>query len=257
MLITQDPLRPEALEGLADGRQLLTILNRLQSEAGAAINGGLTLANDFRVVLPGIEVVTPDDWTLLTPTPASGFVDVGVANGYGPFSVRKEPGGTAWIQGIVQRAAGAPAIFTEIAPLPAGYEPQYAQRRPGESTGLNFAVWDVSDAGSVRFLAGNPTNDFHVSGSWVAADKSLPPWPKPVEVRLTDRRVLATTQVRAVVAAARTHDGSAGILSAASFPGAYIRAPAKPDEPRLLVLPRIDGLRPLVRYTLTLWAFME
>jgi hypothetical protein len=253
--ITQDPLRPEALAGLKDPRALLTALNRLQAETGAILNGGATIANDFRLVVAGIEVVTPDDWTQLAP--ANGFTDVGVANGYGPFSVRKEPGGTAWIQGIVKRAAGAPALFTEIAPLPAGFAPQYAQRRPGESTGLAFAVWDVSASGSVRYLAGNPTNDFHVSGSWVAVDKSLPPWPKPVGVRLTDERVGSTTQVRAVVAGGRSSDGSAGLPSVASFPGAFIRPPARPGEPRLLVLPRIDGLRPLTRYALTLWVFLE
>src|SRR4029453_16744476 len=65
--ITLDPLRPEALAGLKEPRGLLTTLNRLQTETGAVLNAGATLANAWNAVFTGVELVTPDDWEALTP----------------------------------------------------------------------------------------------------------------------------------------------------------------------------------------------
>ena len=260
--ITQDPLRPEALKGVEDPRQLLTALNRLQSEAGAVLNGGATLANAWRVVLPGVEIVTPDEWTALTPL--NSFADIGPTNSAGSLAVRKLPNGLVELREAVNRPAGAPASFTPIANLPAGHGPSAALRRVADAAGAH-GVYDVIPASGatpakVRWVAGTPTTAFWLAGGmWEAADKSLPAWPTPVTVRLADRRIGTSTSVsvRHVLCAARTADGSAGILSTVSFPGAYIQAPSKPDEPRLLVLPRIDGLLPNLRYSLTLWAFLE
>lgn len=256
--ITQDPLRPEALEGLKEPRGLLTTLNRLQAEAGAILNSGATLANAWRAVLTGVEVVTPSEWTGLTAT--NGFVD-GATGQIGPFAARKCPlTKRVEVREVVKRAAGAPGGVTVVADLPAGYGPATYLIRTAECDG-GHGVYDVvpasgSTPAQLRWVSGTPTTRFYLNGgSWQAEDPGIPPWEKPVTVRLVDRR--APSVVRLVLCLARTADGATGIASTVTFPGAYIQPPQEPGDPRLLVLPRIDGLKPERRYSLTLWAFFE
>lgn len=254
--ITQDPLLPGALEGLKDERQLLTVLNRLQSEAGSVLNGGATLANAWRVVLTGVELVPPDEWVPLTPM--GSFTDLA-----GNFAVRKDPyTRRVEVREALARAAGAPPAGTQFAALPAGFGPSsYCVRVADCDSG--HGAYDVVPASGatpaqLRWQKGTPTAAFWLSGgSWQAEDPSIPPWEKPLTVRLVDRRVSASTTVRLVLCVARTADASAGILSTVTFPGASLQAPQKPGDAFLLVLPRVDGLKPGVRYTLTLWAFLE
>jgi hypothetical protein len=258
--ITNDPIRAEILEGLKDPRPLLAAVNRLQQEAATILNGGATLANAWRVMFPAVEVVVPDDWVPLTPI--NGFADIGPANGAGAFAVRKWPDGRVEVREAVNRGAGAPAAFTVIADLPAGFGPNTSLRRVSDAAGVH-GVYDViaatgSAPAKLRWVAGTPTVSFWLSGGqWAAADKSLPAWDKPVSLRLTDKRVSASTGVREVLCVGRTQDGSAALLSRVTVTGAYVQPPARPGEPFLLVLPRMDGLVPGIRYTLTLWAFLE
>lgn len=259
--ITQEPLRPDALKGVEDPRQLLTVVNRLLQEAGNVLNGGATLTNAWRVVLPGVEVITPDEWVPLTAL--NGFADAGPGAGAPGLAARKDPyTRRVEVREVVSRAAGAPAAFTTIANLPAGYGPAAAVRRVADAAGAH-GVYDVTAATAstpalLRWVAGTPTTSFWFSGgSWQAEDSSIPAWEKPVTVRLTDTRISASTRVRHVLCFAQTVDNRGGLLPTVTFPGASIQAPQKNGEPFLLALPRIDGLKPTLRYTLTLWAFLE
>lgn len=258
--ITQDPLLQEGVRGIEDPRQLLAVINRLQSESGAILNGGATLANAWRVVLTGVEVVVPEEWTPLAPL--NSFADIGPSNSAGALAVRKLPSGLVQLREAVNRPAGAPASFTPIAELPAGHGPVAATRRVADAAGAH-GVYDIIPASGgapakVRWVAGVPTTAFWLAGGmWEAADKSLPAWEKPVTCRLADRRLSPSTIVRLVLCVARTQDDSAALLSTVTFPGAEVTPPQKGGEPFLLVLPRIDGLRPGRRYSLTLWAFLE
>jgi hypothetical protein len=256
--VTQEPLQPKAFEGLKEPGLLMAAFNRLQGEAGI-LNAGLTLANARRVVLADKELVTPaSEWTTLSLLAAGGFDDTGVANGYAPLSVLKQADGVAFIQGRLQRAAGAPPALTAIAQLPPGYAPASAQRRVGDATGYTLGVWHVDAGGSLRYLAGDPTNDFSVSGSWVAADKSLPAWSTSFRCRLPVENANPNKLVvRSVLIAARSATtADAGLLAVTSV---YAPAVERVDGERFpnLVLPRIDGLREGTRYRLTLWAFLE
>ena len=258
--ITLDQLRLEGLKGLQEPEHLLETLNRLQSEVGAVLNGGATLANAWRISFPSVEIVTPSEWAPLTPL--NGFADAAPA-GFGAFAARKTPGGRVELREVVKRASGAPAIGTAIALLPAGYAPRYALRRPGTTGIPSVAVYDVqpasgATAGSVRWIAGDPTAQFWLDGgSWQAEDRSLPEWSTPVALRVADPRVTGSTKVRLVLAEARSADGSAGIPSVLAFPGARLERPTGQGEGFRLVLPRIDGLREERRYTLSLTGLLE
>lgn len=255
-IITQDPLRPDGLAGIEDPRQLITTVNRIQAEAAAILNGGATLANAWRVVVTGVEVVVPSEWTPLTPL--NGFADF-----VGNFAVRKDPfTKRVEVREGVNRGAGAPAAGTVIANLPAGFGPaSYGVRVASSDTG--HGTYDLFPASGgnpaqLRWQGGTPTTNFWLNaGSWQPEDPSIPTWAKPVTCRLTDKRITPSTLVRLVLCVAKTQDGSALLPSVVTFPGASIQAPQKPGEPFLLVLPRIDGLVSGRRYTLALWAFLE
>lgn len=254
--ITNDPLRAEALEGLKDARFLLAAFNRLQQETATILNGGSTLANAWRVVFPAVEVVVPDDWVPLAAI--NGFSDfVGnLAVRKCPFTKRVE------VREGVNRGAGAPAAGTVIANLPAGFGPASYGVRVADAGG-GHGTYDLNPASGgtpaqLRWQSGTPTATFWLNaGSWHPDDYSLPSWAKPLQLRLTDKRVTPATVVRLVLCVARTQDGSAGIISTATFPGAFVQPPTRAGEPHLLVLPRIDGLKAGLRYRLTLWAFLE
>jgi hypothetical protein len=257
--ITQDEIRPEDLEGLKKSGHLLTVINQLQGEAAGALNGGLMLSNFWRVVLTGVEVVTPEEWAPLAPL--NGFADA-AGGGAGAFAARKDPlTNRVELREVVNRPAGAPAATTVIARLPAGYGPLTYVVRVSECDS-GHGAYDVVPATSatpaqIRYQKGTPTAAFWLNGgSWQAADPSIPPWSKPVTLLV--RNPFGARVVRHVLCEARTADGGASaILSTVRFPGAFLQPPADVDGQWNLVLPRIDGLRPLMRYSLTIWAFLE
>lgn len=234
---------------------MLSAFNLLQQQAGAALNGGttngLTASNARRVVLADKEVVTPDEWVPLALE--HGFADCGPP-GYGAAGVRKDATGRVEIRECVSRAAGAPAAFTVITTLPAGYAPMDGIRRTCEASSNTLGGYEVLSTGAVRWLFGDPTSDFTFSGgSWMAADRSLPPWPTPFKVALNLDGKVSVREVWVVARASSSTETGLTMPTVCQAPSIERTA----GGGNVLVLPRIDGLRPLTRYRLTLWAFLE
>lgn len=255
--ISDEPLEIQDLAGLERPERVLEFLGRLQAEAGASLNGtkdtGITVANLRHLLLADKEVITPDDWTPLSFAGGSGWTDVGPAGGHGSFAARKSPDGTVRIREILQRAAGAPAVGSTIATVPALFAPQALVRRTGEATGNALGGWQVTASGEVQWLFGAPGTYFTLQGTWQAADPSMPEWPTPVRLKVQQR----ATVRRAYVEARAATGAEAGLPVAAAVYGARIDPPAVADEPPVLVLPRVDGLRPNTRYRLTFLVLVE
>jgi hypothetical protein len=253
--VTEEPLEVQDLLGVQRPDRLLQLVNRLQAEAAATLNGteagGAVLANLRHVLLADKEVITPDDWAALTP--ANGFADAGPAGGYGALGVRKSPDGLVQLRETVSRGAGAPALFTSIATMPSIFAPPASVRRAGEATGNTLGGWQVTASGAVQWLFGNPTAGFTVAGSWQAADPTLPAWPSPLRLKVRSRAT-----VRRVFVEARTASGGEeGLQAPCTVTGARIEAPATPGESPVLLIPRVDGLRALTRYRLTILVLVE
>lgn len=247
--VTLDPLREDMLEGLKDALGLLEAFNRLQQEAGAALNAGLTLSNARQVVLEEKEIVTPDDWVRLTPE--GDFVDQGSTKS--ELAVWKGPNGHVRLRELVANPSG-PVDGDLIATLPAGYAPSGTIFISGVSTAETPSTVKVQPTGRIEYRSGNTTAFLLLGGAWIAADKSLPPWPTPVRLRLTAR---GATNARLVLVVARSADGGAGVAHPISCPSPLIEPATQQGEYPTLVLPRIDGLQPLTRYTLTFLVLLE
>lgn len=247
--ITLDPLQAEDLKGLEEPEAVLEAFNRLQQEARTILASGITLANFRQAVLQQVEIVTPDEWLSLPLE--NSFADAGSAGS--EFAVLKTHGGHVRLREVVSRGS-APADGTLIAQLPAGYAPSGTRFITGVSTGEVICSTKVQPSGRIEYRSGDPTAFLTLGGSWIAADKSLPAWPTPVRVRLASRGV---DTCRLVLVLARSKDTSAGVFHPVSFPSPVIEQPQRQVDFPVLVLPRIDGLQPLTRYTLTLVALLE
>jgi len=256
--VTQEPLPQKAFDGLKEPALLMQAFNRLQAESGV-LNGGLTLANSRRVVLADKELVTPSDWTALTLE--SGFVDAG---GDAFFGVRKGLDGTVHLREVFQHASGVPADGTLIAPLPAGFAPAGSAYITGFSDGgagtvlATVKVVPTATGAQLQYRTGAPQVFQVCSGQWTAVDKSLPAWAEPFRCRLPIEAANPNRiTVRSVLIVARAPNvADAGLESVSLVHSPTVERVANEKYPNL-VIPRIDGLRELTRYRLTLWAFLE
>lgn len=255
--ISDEPLEIQDLVGLQRPERLLEAVNRIQSEAGATLNGGAssgaTLGNLRHLLLADKEVITPGDWTPLEFASGSGWTDTGPARTFGSFAVRKSPDGTVRIREVLARPAGAPAVGAVIATVPALYAPQATVRRYGSATGDVLSAWQVTAGGAVQWLFGDPTSEFFVTGTWQAADPSMPEWDKPIRLKVQERATVRRTYVEARAATG----AEAGLAVPCQVYGARIDPPTSAEETPVLVIPRVDGLRPNTRYRLTILVLVE
>jgi hypothetical protein len=256
--IEVDTIEPEEVPRLPDKERLLEPLNRFMLQVSGALNGGLTPGN-FAVEERTVEVVAPEEWVPLTAE--NSFADIGAASSAGGLAVRKLPDGTAELREAVNRPAGAPAAFTVITSLPAGYGPVAAVRRVADAAGAH-GVYDVvpasgSTPAQVRWLAGTPTASFWLcGGTWEAADRTFPAWEKAVRVALGSPSAPFPGRPKWVLVTSAVADDGSGVRVPPTVPS-FTFTPATQQERALLSIPRINGLTPGVRYTLTLLVVAE
>lgn len=252
--ITDDPLEAVDVEGLKRPERLVELFNALQGASAASLNGtrstGITLGNVRHVLLEDKELVVPSDWHTLSL--AGGWADFG--GGHGTPAVRKSLDGRVEVREVLERAAGAPAAGSLIAALPEWAWPQALVRRAAEATGNALGGYQVTSAGQLQFLFGNPTTYFALNGgSWQAADPTLPEWTLPLRVKLEERVTLR----RVFVEARRADSGESGLQPVAEVLGARVEPAQSVGEKPTLVVPRICGLREGARYRLTLLLLVE
>jgi hypothetical protein len=253
--IDVDTIEPEEVPRLPDKEALLEPLNRFMVQVAGALNGGLTPGN-FAVEERAVEVVAPEEWVLLGPSLLNGFTDTGATGA--DFAVRKTEGGQVYLRDVIKRAAGAPADGTVIAPLPPGYAPESTTYVLGFDTAGAIGTIRVAttDGGRLEFRSGNPTAFQSCIGSWLAADRTLPAWVKPVRVALGSAATPFPGRPKWVLVTAAVADDGSGVRVLPQVPS-FSFTPATQQERALLSIPRINGLTPGVRYTLTLLVVAE
>lgn len=158
--------------------KLASAHNKQDDTLTRALRGGISSANNERVLYKTLDIIMPPDAPWLSPSSLdNSFANVGGT--YPPFAYLMEPGGHAQIRGRVDTGTSG----TVLKRLPAGYAPPYDMRFAVESSGVHGSVI-VNQAGDV-IPAGALLTDWHLVAHWIAAPAggaAMPhafpaPWP--------------------------------------------------------------------------------
>ncbi len=242
------------LPNLPEVEKLGRLLNPFTDSVRAALDRGLTYADNFRGEVREVTLTCPDDWVPLAPYLLNGWT-VSSSGDRPTAGIRKLLDGSVVLRGALTRGAGAPAAGSGIFSWPPGYGP-VGRHTFGFATDSGLGGAESTTTSYLYYSGGvvlYPLDEVRFTSS----DRTPPRWATSVDLRLGS--------------SVRPFQGRPGHVSvlharAANSP-ACTPVQRLPDWEPVLIgddknlhgvrLHRIWGLLPGVKYTISLLVLPE